>query len=325
MRLKFPASFSRARAWLASPPACAAPAPGRRTPLPAGPQRVRFETTLGAFTVEVDPARAPLTAAEFPAVRPRPALRRHDLPPGDRQLRRSRAVGYLPDGTEKPVRAGVPNESGNGLSNRRGTVAMARTGDPHSGTSQFYVNVADNIALDPSPSRWGYAVFGRVVEGMDVVDRIASVATGVARPVRRRHARCEPVVIATRPRRRRGSHGPSERRPPQDAAGLGPAPRSVGTRRSRGSSSSSCAARRAQPARSTSSATCSRPGSATTIPIRPCARSCGAARTARCGRAHVFHARQPRFPARPALRRGNGLHAARRTARSSTCMASACC
>ncbi len=96
--------------------------------------------------------------------------------------------GYLPDGTEKPVRGGVPNESGNGLSNRRGTVAMARTGDPHSGTSQFYVNVGDNIALDPSPTRWGYAVFGRVVEGMEVIDRIASVATGSRAVVRGRHA-----------------------------------------------------------------------------------------------------------------------------------------
>ena len=111
--------------------------------------------------------------------------------------------GYLPDGTEKPVRAGVPNESGNGLSNRRGTVAVARTENPHSGTSQFYLNVANNIALDPSPSRWGYAVFGRVVEGMDVVDRIASVATGSRRPVPRRDA-ARGGRHQLGPRRRRG-------------------------------------------------------------------------------------------------------------------------
>ena len=90
----------------------------------------------------------------------------------------------------------MPNESGNGLSNRRSTVALARTGDPHSGTSQFYVNVTDNIALDPSPTRWGYAVFGRVVEGMDVVERIASVATGSSGSFQE-DAPLQPVVITT--------------------------------------------------------------------------------------------------------------------------------
>jgi cyclophilin family peptidyl-prolyl cis-trans isomerase len=158
-------------------------------------QRVRFETTLGAFTVEVDPVRAPLTAASFlQYVR--------DLHYDGTIFHRVignfviQGGGYLPDGAEKPVRGGVPNESGNGLSNRRGTVALARTGDPHSGTSQFYVNVADNIALDPSPARWGYAVFGRVVEGMDVIDRIASVATGSSGPFQE-DAPLQPIVIST--------------------------------------------------------------------------------------------------------------------------------
>jgi len=162
---------------------------------PAGPQRVRFETTIGAFTVEVDPARAPFTAASFlQYVR--------DLHYDGTIFHRVignfviQGGGYLPDGAEKPVRGSVPNESGNGLSNRRGAVALARTGDPHSGTSQFYVNMADNIALDPSPARWGYAVFGRVVEGMDVVDRIASVATGSSGPFQE-DAPVQPVVIST--------------------------------------------------------------------------------------------------------------------------------
>ncbi len=146
-----------------------------------GPQRVRFETTMGAFTIEVDTPRAPLTSASFlQYVRDG----HYDGTIFHRVIGNFvvQGGGYLPDGTEKPVRAGVPNESGNGLSNRRGTVAVARTENPHSGTSQFYLNVANNIALDPSPSRWGYAVFGRVVEGMDVVDRIASVATGSRGP-----------------------------------------------------------------------------------------------------------------------------------------------
>jgi len=177
MSLSFPI-FSRIMLLLAA--GLCAPA-WSQDAAPAGPQRVRFETTLGAFTVEVDPARAPLTAASFLQY------------VGNFVIQ---GGGYLPDGAEKPVRGGVPNESGNGLSNRRGTVALARTGDPHSGTSQFYVNVADNIALDPSPARWGYAVFGRVIEGMDVVDRIASVATGSSGPFPE-DAPLQPVVIST--------------------------------------------------------------------------------------------------------------------------------
>ena len=162
---------------------------------PAGLQQVRFETTMGAFTVEVDPARAPLTAESFlQYVRDQ----HYDGTVFHRVIGNFviQGGGYLPDGTEKPVRGGVPNESGNGLSNRRGTVALARTGDPHSGTSQFYVNVTDNIALDPSPTRWGYAVFGRVVEGMDVVERIASVATGSSGSFQE-DAPLQPVVITT--------------------------------------------------------------------------------------------------------------------------------
>ena len=80
----------------------------------------------------------------------------------------------------------VSNESGNGLSNRRGSLAMARTADPHSANSQFYINRADNLPLDPRPSRWGYTVFGRVVRGMDTVEKIAQLRTDRReRPVRR--------------------------------------------------------------------------------------------------------------------------------------------
>ena len=75
------------------------------------------------------------------------------------------------------LRPGIPNESGNGLSNQRMTIAMARTNDPHSADSQFYINLADNVALDPKPTRWGYAVFGAVTEGIDVVDDIGHRGT----------------------------------------------------------------------------------------------------------------------------------------------------
>ena len=89
--------------------------------------------------------------------------------------------GMSPGMKQKPTRAPIANEAGNGLKNRKYSVAMARTSDPHSATAQFFINVADNEFLDykgPSPQGWGYAVFGKVVEGADVVDRIKAVKTG---------------------------------------------------------------------------------------------------------------------------------------------------
>jgi peptidyl-prolyl cis-trans isomerase B (cyclophilin B) len=89
--------------------------------------------------------------------------------------------GMEPGMKQKPTRAPVANEAANGLKNRKYTVAMARTSDPHSATAQFFINVADNDFLDfksPGGQGWGYCVFGKVVEGTDVVDRIRSVGTG---------------------------------------------------------------------------------------------------------------------------------------------------
>ena len=89
--------------------------------------------------------------------------------------------GFEPGMKQKPTQAPIPNEADNGLKNKRYTIAMARTNDPHSATAQFFINVADNAFLDhssPSPQGWGYAVFGHVVEGQDVVDAIKGVKTG---------------------------------------------------------------------------------------------------------------------------------------------------
>lgn len=87
--------------------------------------------------------------------------------------------GFSADGQQKATKPPIANESNNGLSNARGTIAMARTSDPNSATGQFYINLVDNASLDfKAPQRWGYAVFGKVVEGMDVVDAIAAVKTG---------------------------------------------------------------------------------------------------------------------------------------------------
>ena len=80
------------------------------------------------------------------------------------------------------------------LSNVRGTVGLARTADPHGGNAQFYVNLNDNAALDPNATRWGYAVFGRVIDGMDVVDRIGNVATGAHGPIKE-ETPLKPIVI----------------------------------------------------------------------------------------------------------------------------------
>ncbi|HEX3914233.1 MAG TPA: peptidylprolyl isomerase [Steroidobacteraceae bacterium] len=151
-------------------------APAKPAPAAYAPQ-VQVFTSMGNFTIELNPERAPLTVTSF--------LAYVDSGHYTNTLIH-RAVsnfviqggGFNIDYTPKPAPMKVPNESGNGLSNVRGTVGLARTSDPHGGNAQFYVNIADNAALDPSPSRWGYAVFGHVTAGMDVVDRIGNVATG---------------------------------------------------------------------------------------------------------------------------------------------------
>lgn len=155
--------------------------------------RVRVETTLGSFVIELNPQRAPLTVASFLEY----VKAGHYTDTVFHRVIGNFVVqggGFDTTYVEKPTRAGTPNESGNGLSNRRGTVGLARTGEAHSGTAQFYVNLVDNAALDPQPSRWGYTVFGHVVEGMNVVDDIGAVATGNVGPFDR-DAPLQPIII----------------------------------------------------------------------------------------------------------------------------------
>ena len=91
--------------------------------------------------------------------------------------------GFTPDMKQKDARAPIQNEARNGLKNQTGTLAMARTGDPHSATAQFFINLKDNSFLDyPSRDGWGYAVFGKVTQGFDIVQKIAMVPTGNAGP-----------------------------------------------------------------------------------------------------------------------------------------------
>ena len=149
-------------------------------PVPPHPY-VKLETSEGDIVLELDGRQAPLTVGHF--------LRLVDSGFYDGLVFHrvisgfmAQGGGYTPGLELKEDDATIPNESGNGLTNARGTIAMARTSDPHSANSQFFINVADNTRLDPNKSTvggtWGYTVFGTVIEGMDVVDKIVSVNTG---------------------------------------------------------------------------------------------------------------------------------------------------
>jgi cyclophilin family peptidyl-prolyl cis-trans isomerase len=145
------------------------------------PTRVRFETTLGSFVIEVNSQRAPLTAENFLSY---VKSGHYNGTIFHRVINNFivQAGGFDEKFQPKSINPPVVNESGNGLSNKRGTVGQARTDLPHSGNAQFYINLTDNDELDPTPLRWGYAVFGRVVEGMEVVDAISRRPTGAVGP-----------------------------------------------------------------------------------------------------------------------------------------------
>jgi cyclophilin family peptidyl-prolyl cis-trans isomerase len=165
-----------------------------KAPAPAAPSpQVQVVTSLGSFTIELNPERAPLTVANF--------LKYVDQGHYAGTLFHRvvpnfviQGGGYDADYKLKPAELKTFNEAGNGLTNQRGTVGLARGGEPHSGDCQFYVNLFDNNALDPSQTRWGYAVFGKVIQGMEVVDRIGNVATGSRGPFKD-DAPLQPVVI----------------------------------------------------------------------------------------------------------------------------------
>jgi len=159
----------------------------------ASTERVRVTTNLGAFVIEMQRDRAPLTVENF----------LHYVKTGYYTNTLFHRVianfviqggGVGSDYKAKPTQKPIANEAGNGLKNLRGTVGLARASGPHSGDCQFYLNVADNADLDPLPTRWGYAVFGKVIEGMEVVDRISISPTGAAGPFKQ-DAPLQAVVI----------------------------------------------------------------------------------------------------------------------------------
>ena len=103
--------------------------------------------------------------------------------------------GYTPEFVENPVREPVLNESGNGLPNRSGSIAMARYNDPHSATSQFFFNMNNNESLNPNPRSWGYTVFGDVIGGFEVLEQIAAVETGYSEGLDAPDVPLEPIVL----------------------------------------------------------------------------------------------------------------------------------
>ena len=138
---------------------------------------VKMETSMGNIMLELDRTRAPITVDNFLTY---VVKGEYDNTIFHRIIPEFvvQGGGLNPELAELPSAAPIVNESGNGLSNQPGTIAMARDNNPHSATRQFYFNVADNTKLDPSPRRWGYAVFGEVTEGMDVLQAMSQVNTG---------------------------------------------------------------------------------------------------------------------------------------------------
>ena len=144
---------------------------------PAAQPKVEFVTSMGKFVVQLDPARAPKTVANFLDYVKSGFYKGtifHRVIPGFMV----QGGGFTANMQQKPTRPPIPLESQNGLRNLRGTIAMARTANPNSATAQFFVNVVDNASLDyPKPDGYGYAVFGKVISGMDVIDKIVAVPT----------------------------------------------------------------------------------------------------------------------------------------------------
>jgi peptidyl-prolyl cis-trans isomerase B (cyclophilin B) len=141
---------------------------------------VKLHTNYGTITLELDAAKAPETVKNFLEY----AQSGHYANTIFHRVIDGFMIqggGFEPGMKQKPTRAPVKNEAANGLKNDRYTIAMARTNDPHSATAQFFINVKDNDFLNhtaPTPQGWGYCVFGKVVEGQDVVDKIKGVKTG---------------------------------------------------------------------------------------------------------------------------------------------------
>src|SRR5580698_2452649 len=179
-----------------APAAAAATQPKPATPpvaAPAASPQIQVVTSMGNFTIELNAERAPLTVAHILKY----VDQGHYTGTVFHRVVANFVIqggGFDKDYKAKPAPTKVVNESGNGLTNVRGTVGMARGAEPHGSDVQFYVNLYDNEALDPNQTRWGYAVFGKVVQGMEVADQISLVPTGAKGPFKE-NAPLKPVTI----------------------------------------------------------------------------------------------------------------------------------
>jgi len=155
---------------------------------------IKLETSMGNVEVELNRMRAPITSNNFL----RYVLEKeydgtifHRVMPGFVV----QGGGYTKDIEEKTLHENILNESGNGLQNNTGTIAMARYDDPHSATRQFYFNMDNNTSLNPGSRNWGYTVFGQVVSGMEVLEAIAAVETGYSEDLDAEDVPVEPIVL----------------------------------------------------------------------------------------------------------------------------------
>jgi len=160
---------------------------------------VVMTTNLGAITILLFEKEAPISVENFLAYVDSgfySGLTFHRVIPGFMV----QGGGFMKNLTKRQtILPPIKNESDNGMKNERGTLSMARTSDPHSATSQFFISVADNASLDISARGWGYAVFGKVIEGMDVVDKIVAIQTETRGPMK--DVPVDPVIIISVKRR----------------------------------------------------------------------------------------------------------------------------
>ena len=168
----------------------------KENPMSASPTKVKLTTSLGAITIQLNPEKAPISSANFLTYVKEGFYNGtifHRVIPDFM----AQGGGFDTSFTQKAVHAPIKNEANNGLANKRGTLAMARTMVVDSATCQFFINLEDRNTFlnfrNKTPQEWGYCVFGKVIEGMDIVDKIAKVPTGFAGP--HQNVPTEPVVI----------------------------------------------------------------------------------------------------------------------------------
>ena len=200
MTKKLAMSFVLALVLIAAPAAFSQEAPAQEAPAQEAPAQqaapqVTIQTSMGPITIELYPDKAPNTVKNFLNYVDDSFYDGtifHRVIPGFMV----QGGGFTPDMNKKRTQGPLLNEADNGLKNDRGTLAMARTNDPHSATAQFFINVVDNDSLNHTSKTargWGYTVFARVIEGMEIVDAISKVPTGVKN--RMRDVPQEPVML----------------------------------------------------------------------------------------------------------------------------------